>query len=204
MSVGVIGGGGGPVDPSEWEKILSRREKAMARLAQLQADSEVPLWWNRAYPLDIAMPLFTGSATGGGYPASFGEFNTDAGSTFFALGIEAEYTATGILAEDSSPATLTIPETLRPLIFDYTWTIRDSAFDRDWMNVAVPSYVIRLGNLGMFGIGAQARLAGGTRVSFTVNPVFFNAASTATGLKTFSSHTLQFVLTGIALKDGVL
>lgn len=196
---------GGRVDPVEWEKLAARRDRAMARLAKLQADSEEPLWWNRAYPLDVVMPLFSGSASGGGYPASFGEFNTDSGSTFFALGIEAPYTVSGVLAEDGvTPATLTIPESMRPAIFDYTFGIRDSASDRDWMNTPIPSYVIRMGNLGMFGIGGQARLPGGTRVSITVNPVFFDAASASTGITTFSSHNLQFVLSGIAVKDGVL
>ena len=193
------------VDPVEWEKIAARREKAMARLAQLQEESEKPLWWNRAYPLDIAMPLFTGTSSGGGYPASFGEFNTDVGATFFALGIEAIYSVSGLLAEDgTSPATIPIPESQRPIIFDYTWSIRDSASDRDWMDRPLPSYVIRTGNLGMIGIGGQARLAGGTKVQFTVNPTYFNASPTTTGIVEFSSHTLQMVLSGIAVKDGVL
>lgn len=162
------------------------------------------MWWERAYPVDISLPLFSGSAGDGGYPASVGVLNIELGTTFYVLGIEAPYTCTGNLSEDGSDATLTIPETLRPLIMDYTWTIRDNAMDRDWCNVPIPSSVIRTGNLGMFGVNAQARLSGGTKVTVTINQTFFDKNSTASGLKTFSSHSLQFVLTGISVKDGVL
>lgn len=176
----------------------------MRRLAKLQADSELPLWWNRSYPVNIALPLFTGTTAGGGYPAASGVLNIDTGITFFALGLEASYTVNGLLTEDDSPASLTMPESMRPRIFDATWTIRDSGTDRDWSNLAVPLSVIRTGNMGNFAVGAQARLAGGTKVTITVNPTYFDSTSTATGLKTFSSHSLQFVITGVAVKDGVL
>jgi hypothetical protein len=192
------------VPASEWSLLESRRDAAMKKLQKFEDDNEKPNWINRAYPVDIDLPLFTGSSTAGGYPASFGVFNVDSGSTFFALGIEAFYTCTGVLSEDNSPATLTLPETLRPSVFDYTWSIRDSITDRDWSNIPLPSAVIRTGNMGLFGIGAQARIGGGTRITITVNPTYFDSSSTSTGLKTFSSHSLQFILSGIAIKDGAL
>ncbi len=148
--------------------------------------------------MDIPLPLFTGMA-------AQGVLNIDAGETFYVLGIEAPYTCIGVLSEDgSTPATLTIPETLRPLIFDYTWSIRDSGDDRDWSNIAVPSEVIRTGNIGRNEIMAQKRLPGGTKVTVTINSTFFDSTSQATGLSDFTGHSLQFVLSGVSVKDGVL
>ena len=193
-----------PVTEEEWAALAARHKSASDRLNQLIASADKSLWWERAYPVDVDLPLFTGSSTDGGYPASIGVINIELGTTFYVLGLEAPYTCTGVLSEDDSPATLTIPETLRPSIMDYTWTIRDSSTDRDWCNIPLPSAVIRTGNLGMFGLNAQAKLSGGTRVTVTVNQTFFDANSEASGLKTFSSHSLQFVLTGISVKDGAL
>lgn len=191
-----------PPSDAEWQALVDRHKAATARLDKFLEDEGKCLWRERAYPVDILLPLFSGSTNNGGYPASVGVLNIEAGSTFFALGLEAPYTCSGKLSEDNSSATLTIPETLRPLIMDYTWSIRDNSTDRDWSNIPLPSSVIRTGNMGMFGLNAQARLSGGTKVTITVNQTFFDPNSTASGLKTFSSHSLQFVLTGIEVKDG--
>ena len=176
-------------------------------------DSGKCLWYERAYPVDIVLPLFSGTVADGGYPVSVGIINIELGATFYVLGVEASYSATGTLIEDGnqfatppfdgSPATLTVPETIRASIFDYTWTIRDSATDRDWCNAPVPSGVLRTGNLGMYGQNAQARVAGGTKITVTINPTYFSNNSLC-GLNSITSHSLQFVFTGIEVKDGAL
>lgn len=203
-----------PPSDGEWQAIVDRHKAARERLDKFIADEDKCLWRERSYPVDVPLPLFSGSANGG-YPVSIGVINIDLGSTFYVLGIESSYTVTGTLLEDGfsngvtviyagSKATLTLPETIRPAIFDYTWTIRDSATDRDWCNVPLPSAVIRTGNMGYFGVAAQARVAGGTKVTVTINPTLFNQSSQLSGLYNFDSHSLQFVLTGIEVKDGAL
>lgn len=205
-----------PPTEAEWQAIVARHKAATDRLDKFIEEGDKCLWWERAYPVDIELPLFSGASGDGGYPVSIGVINIELGSTFYVLGVESSYSVTGTLIEDGypafppnpafdgSPATLTVPETLRPFIMDYTWTIRDNATDRDWCNVPVPSAVLRSGNLGCFNQNAQARMAGGTKVTITVNQNYFNASSVESGLKTISSHSLQFVLTGIEVKDGVL
>ena len=207
-----------PPSDEEWQAIADRHKAAKDKLDKFIADGEKCLWKERAYPVDIPLPLFSGTVANGGYPVSIGVINIDLGSTFYVLGIESSYTITGKLLEDGvgdgntppgilvagSPATLTLPETIRPWVFDFTWTIRDSATDRDWCNVPLPSGVIRTGNLGYSNAGGQARVAGGTKVTVTINPTRFVTTNNLSGLYDIDSHSLQFVFTGIEVKDGAL
>lgn len=207
-----------PPAPSaaEWQAIAARHKAAKDKLDKFIEDQDKCLWKERVYPVDIVLPLFSGTNNTSGYPVSIGVINIELGSTFYVLGVEASYTVTGTLLEDGvgdnmggviyagSPATLTVPETLRPFIMDYTWTIRDSATDRDWCNVPIPSGVLRTGNRGYFNANAQARVAGGTKVTITVNQTFFDQNSKQSGLYELKSHSLQFVLTGVEVKDGAL
>lgn len=209
-----------PPSDAEWQAIADRHKAAKYRLDKFIEDEGKCLWKERSYPVDIILPLFSGNPVGtDGYPVSIGVINVDLGSTFYVLGIESSYTVTGTLLEDGvgdaggavvspgSKATLTLPETIRPFVFDYTWTIRDSATDRDWCNVPIPSGVIRTGNLGYFNAGGQARVAGGTKITVTINPTLFNnnsATANVCGLDQLDSHSLQLVLTGIEVKDGVM
>lgn len=183
----------------QWDKIAVRMAAAKKELEALQKDPDKPDWWNRAYPAKVTLPLSTGTV-------AFGQFTVDPGTTFFAKTIQAVYEVSGVLAEDSvTNATLVIPESMRPQVFDYTWRVRDSGTDRDWSNLPVPSSVLRGGNVNpMVFLNGQARIRGGARVQFTVNPTFFDSTSTSTGVQTVSNHSLTFVLTGVAVRDGVL
>ncbi len=190
--------------PRDWLELKKRLDEAEEELLDLEADPDKPLWWNRAYVIDIPLPLFINTAV-------FGTFTVDADHEFFVLGQEAFYSATGLVTETvdvspvTSPATLVIPESLRPLIFDYTWMLHDSGTDRDWGNLPLPSSVFRNGNMhGLNYNGGQARLRGGTLVTATINPTFFDVNSTATGLSDFESHSLQIILSGIAVRKGAL
>jgi hypothetical protein len=184
------------------EQLNARLEYAKKKLAQLEADDAKPQFYEHTYPVDIPLPLIDPSS--GAFPAAFGTMEVNAGVTFFPLGISASYTVTGIL-DDGSPATVTVPPSLMPLIFDYTWMMRDSSTDRDWGNISLPSSLMRGGNMTGFRFGrGHGRMSGGTQIIVTINPTFFSASSTATGLAEFTSHSLQVELVGVEVLDGVL
>lgn len=185
------------------EKIMARLAYARKRLGQLEQDDERPQFYEHSYPVDIPLPLIDPSASGA-YPAAYGTVEVNSGVTFFAIGVSASYTVTGVL-DDSSPATLTLPESLRPLVFDYTWMMRDNGSDRDWGNLPLPSALMRGGNMRGFRFGCgHSRMVGGSQVLITINPTFFDLNSSATGLSTFTSHSLQVELVGVEVRDGVL
>jgi hypothetical protein len=191
-----------PVDPKELAAVEARYKAAEKRLEDLAREDDKPPFWNKAYLMTVPLPMFAPNA-------AFGSFTVDNGTTFFAKGIEAHYECSGELSQliplNNSPATLTIPETLRTLIMDYEWTIRDNGTGRDWSNLPLPSAVLRSGNVqGMWFSRGQARLRGGTLVTITTNLSFFDAASDASGLKNITSHSLQFIVTGVSFRNEVL
>lgn len=183
------------------ERIALELEAAKSQLAQLEADADKPFFWNRAYPLIVSsIPLMANNV-------SFAEFVVDQGTTFYAKSLEAHYIVSGTLAEDSSPATITIPETVRSNIFDFTWMIRDSGTARDWGNLPLPSSIIMGGNINALDfMNGQAFLPGGSKVTLTINATRYNAAeiNLYTGLSAVDSHSLRVVMTGIAVRDGAL
>jgi hypothetical protein len=190
-------------------------DEADAKLAslvkRLAALSDDELWKNHNVVVDIKLPIAVVNGAGN---AAFGSQTIDNGWEFYCVGPpSAHYSASGVLAIDgTTPATLAIPESMRPDMFDFTWNVRDNTMGRDWCNLPMPSSVLSTGNMGFrrfngqdgTELRARAKMRGGTRIDVTINPIFFNPASFTSGLQTIVTHKLQFIFSGVYVKEGVL
>lgn len=181
----------------EWDAVRARLERARRSFENVLVDEQSWMRW-RMFPIDIPLPMVAPDV-------ATGTVSTDIGSTVFVMGIEAHYVVSGTLEEDESPASITIPETQRTKIMDYHWMLRDESTNRDWGNLPLPSSLMRSGNINPFKfMGAHARLRGGTKVTATINLDFFTSSPLLVPLVDVKSHTLQVILSGIEVKDGVL
>ena len=103
----------------------------------------------------------------------------------------------------SSP--ITLPETVRLNLFDYSFKIHDTGSDREWQDNWVPGSVLLTGNYnGLRLRKGHALCSPGSEISIDVDASTFGNSENITHVTDITSQQLQIVIAGfeVPFKEG--
>ncbi len=175
------------------ERAINARRKVIEDMGKKPTLSVTP----RRYVLDFA---FKAPASAAALPPVTRSVVIDREApVFYCKEMTYAVTAQGTLSVTSVGARITISPHLRDIIFPFTYKVRDSATDREWQNLPLPSTALGGGWVGGMPLSKKAMLPAGTELSCEVNPLVA-ATSVASVFSSIASYTVQITFVGFEVR----
>ncbi len=185
-------------DNADYEKLVADIGIAQKKVEKFEAGMG-PQARPFRYIVNMSFPNITNAADSMvRMPLKIESFVTKTGTIFYAKRIECVYTIIGTSTATSQTLRLVVPNSIRPAIFRFLWSVRDTGSDRDWQSAPLPDAVLCTGNTNGFVLKrGHFLLSGGSVASVKVDASFVGTFPiTNFPFSAIAEHQLQFSFVG--------